>query len=210
MISKLIPSKGILAKLLEKGISILLFKECNKIGYLKIDLFASSIQIIKGEIKKIRIIAKDINYKDLLFDKIEIESSQIKIDFDLRNKDLNFKNIPIIKFEILISENSLKNILLYSNWNQFGNIISKQILNQEKLTDLKIKDDQLLIKASHNNFENNKLELINIKTEKGKVYLNSKNHNKTIQIPFEDKIFIKNVNIENNFINIVANSSVSF
>tara|TARA_Y100001968_G_scaffold795_1_gene611 strand:- start:726 stop:1358 length:633 start_codon:yes stop_codon:yes gene_type:complete len=210
MLSKRIQSKGILARLLEKGIKIFLIKEFKKIGHLKIDLIASSIQIIKGEIEKINITAKDINYKDLLFDKVELESNGIKIDFDLKNKELNFKNDPKVNFKILISEKSLKTVLLSSNWNWIGNIISREILNNKRLEDLKIRDNQLLIKTTKDIISNNELDIINIKIDTGKVYLYNKKCNKTIKIPLEDKIYIENLSIENNLINIFANSSISF
>tara|TARA_Y100001968_G_scaffold147633_1_gene135028 strand:+ start:575 stop:1207 length:633 start_codon:yes stop_codon:yes gene_type:complete len=210
MISKRIQSKSLLAKLFENGIRILLFKECKNIGHLEIDIIASSIQIIKGEIQKINLIAKDIYYKDLLFDKIELDSNLIKVDFNIRNKKLNFKNHPKIKFKISISEISLKKVLLSHQWNWIGKLISKEILDRENLEDIKIRDGKLLIKASETNIYINKLELVNIKTKKGKVYLYNKNYNKKIQIPIEDKIYIENLNIENNLINIFANSSISF
>ena len=57
---------------------------------------------------------------------------------------------------------------------------------------------------------NNKVEQINIKAEKGEIYLENKVYNKTMKIPLEDKIYIENVNIENNLINISANSFISF
>ena len=69
---------------------------------------------------------------------------------------------------------------------------------------------ELIIKASEENININQGEQINIKTEKGKVYLENKTYNKTIQIPIEDKIYIENINIENNFINISLNSAISF
>ena len=50
-----IQGKGILVKLLEKSIEILLKKECKKIGNLKIDITSNSIQIIRGELQKINI-----------------------------------------------------------------------------------------------------------------------------------------------------------
>ena len=57
---------------------------------------------------------------------------------------------------------------------------------------------------------NNQVEQINIKVEKGKIYLENKTYNKTIQVPMENKIYIENINIENNLIKISANSSLSF
>ena len=208
MIHKQIQEKGILAKLLEKGIKILLKKECKKIGNVKINIAASSIQIIKGIIKKIDIEAEDINYKDLLFDKIELEANDINIIIKLHNKELNFKNNFSIKFKMSLSENSLKKILLSNNWNWIGTRISKEIFNQDTLEDISIRNDQIIIKTSNDQRNRNKVGNVSIKKEKGKLYLESEESSKYIKIPIEDKVFIENVNIKNNLINIHAKSSV--
>ena len=210
MIVKQIKQKGILTKILEQGIKILIIKECKKIRNLKIDIISTSTQIIKGEIKKINISAEDINYKDLFFDELQLEADNLKINFKLINKELYFKDNPIIKFKILLSQSSVRTALLSDKWNWIGDKISNEILNLEKLIDIKIKDGQLLIKASKNNLSVNQVKRIDIKTERGKIYLENKDYNKIIQIPIEDKIYIKNVNIENNLINICASSSISF
>ncbi len=210
MISKRIQDKGILAKLLEHGVKILVIKYCKKIGSIKIDIIASSIQIIKGELQKINIIAEDINYKDLLFDRVQLEANQIGIKFKLKNKELNFKNNQIIKFKLSLSENSLKTVLLSKNWSWIGARICKEILNKEKIEDVKLRNDKLLIKGYKKNMTNNQVEQINIKAEKGKIYLGNKTSNKTFQVPMENKIYIETINIENNLIKISANSSLSF
>ncbi len=209
MIAKQIEEKGILAKLLEKGIEIFLKKECKKIGKIKIDIAASSTQIIKGIIKKIHILAEDINYKDLLFDKIELEANDINIIFNLHNKELNFKNNFSIQFKISLSENSLKTILLSNNWNWIGAIISKEIFNQDKLEDISIKNDQIIITTSKEQTNDNKGGKVSIMIKKGKLYLESKENSKFLKIPIEDKVFIEKININNNLINIYAKSSVS-
>ena len=210
MTSKQIKDRGILVKLLEKGIRILVIKECKKISNLRVDIVSSSNQIFKGEIKKINIIAEDINYKDLLLDQFDLESNQLKINFKLANKKLYFRNNPILKFKISLSQNSLRAVLFSNSWNWIGNMISKEILNQEKLEDVRISNNQLLMKASDKKININQGEKIDIKTDKGKLYFENKTYNKIIQIPIEDKIYIENVNIENNLINIFANSSISF
>ena len=210
MIDKHIQNKGILAKLLEQGLRILLIKECKKISNLKIDIISNSTQIIKGEIQKISIIAEDINYKELLFDEFKLEADHLKINFKLINKVLAIRNNTPIKFNISLSQNSLRTILLSENWNWIGNMISKEIFNQEKLKDIEISNDQLSMKASERGIINNKGENIYIKAEKGKVYLENKNHNKTIKIPIEDKIYIETLEIKNNLINISANSCITF
>ena len=162
MIFKRIHEKGILAKLIEQGIRILLIKECKKICNLKIDIISSSTQIIKGEIEKIKIFAEDINYKDLFFDKLQIEADNLKINFKLTTKELKFTNDPLIKFKISLTQGSLRSILLSKNWHWIGDKISKEILNEEKLIDIKIRNDQLLIKASKDDINIIKEQNINI------------------------------------------------
>ena len=210
MIAKRIQGKGILAKLLEKGIRILLIKECKNIRNIKIDIISSSNQIIKGEIQKINIIAEDINFKNLLFDKVELKAIHIKINFNMMSKKLCFKNDPLIKFKISLSQNSLEKVLLSNDWNYIGNIICKEILSQVKLENIKIKNNQLIIKSNNENSTIKDEEQIEIKTDKGKIYFKNNNNNKTIIVPIEEKIYIENVNIENNLINIFGNSSISF
>ena len=210
MIDKRLNEKGILAKLLEQGLRLLLIKECKKISNIKIDIISSSTEVIKGNIKRINIYAEDISYKDLLFDEFELEANNLKIIFQITTKELYFKNNPIIKFKISFSQKSLKTILSYNNLNYIRNMITKDILNKAKLEDIKIKNGQLLIKANKENSTINSGEQIEIKTTKGKLYLRNRKNNKTIQIPIEEKIYIENVNIENDLINIFANSSVNF
>ena len=177
MIPKQIQEKGILAKLLEQGIKILLKKECKKIGKIEIDVIASSIQIIRGIIRNISIIAKDINYQYLLFDEVELEAHDVHIIFNINNKKLSFKNNFIIKLKISLSENSLKTVLLSNKWNWIGDMISKKLLNQSKLEDIQIENDQISIKTSKDQKNFNEGENVDIKVERGRLYLENKFYN---------------------------------
>tara|TARA_Y100001968_G_scaffold295266_1_gene302497 strand:- start:799 stop:1434 length:636 start_codon:yes stop_codon:yes gene_type:complete len=210
MIPQRIEKKGIIAKFLEEGIKILLKKECKKISIIEVNILASSIQIIKGMIKKINVTAKNINYKDLLIDEIELEANNVKIIFKIHNRVLKFENDLTIKFKISLSESSLKKVLLSSKWNWIGNMISKKILNSDKLEDLQIKNDQLFIKAIKGKMIENKLEKVDINIENGNFFLENRVNNKSIKMPFEDKVLIENVHIKNNLIIISANSSINF
>ncbi len=210
MIAKWIKEKGVLTKLLEKGIKFLVIKECKKIRNLKIDIISTSTQIFKGVIQKINISADDINYKDLFFDELQIEADNLKINFKLTTKELKITNDPLIKFKISLTQSSLRTILLSKNWHWIGDKISKEILNKEKLIDIKIRNGQLLIKTSKDDINIIKEQHINVTAEKGKVYLDNEAYNKIIEIPIEDKIYIKKIYIENELINIFASSSISF
>ena len=210
MRSRLFQERGILAKLLEKGIEILLKKECQRISKVEINIIASSLQIIRGAIKNINIIAEDINYKDLLFDGIELDANDVKIIFQINKKEFSIKNNFIIKFKILISENSLKGILLSKRWNWIRSMITEEVLNQNKFNSVKIRNNQILIETIKENNIVNKIEKISLKAKKGKIYLENESYRKSFKVPIEDKVYIKDLNIENDLIMIFAKSSVSF
>ncbi len=210
MSSKQIKDKGILAKLIEKGIEILLKKECKKIEEIEINIFATSIQIIKGLIQKIQIMAKNINYKDLLFDEVKLEANDVQIILKLNNKELSFGNNFTTKLKISLSAKSLKTVLSSKNWNWIEDMMINKILNKNKLKDIQIKNGLIVIKTSQDDNIIYKEEKIEIKTENGKLYLRNIANNKYIKIPIEEKIYIKNVNLKNNLINITANSCISF
>ena len=202
--------KGILSIILEKAVEILLKKECKKISKIHIDIVSSSIQIIKGIIKKVYIKAEDINYKDILLDKLELEANDVEIILKISKKEIDFKNNLKIDFKISLSENSIKTVLLSESWSWVGEMISKEILNQDSFYDIKIINDQLFIKGLKNKENISYGEELEIKDNKGRIYLESKVSNKFIKIPTENKICIKDINIHNNLINIAAESSVSF
>jgi len=208
MIPKKIKGKGVLAIILEKCIKILLKKECKKIVNIKIDIIATSFQIINGLIQKIHIIAEDINYKDILFDAIKLEANNVKINFRIYKKELKFENNIIIRFKVSLSENSLNSVLLSSKWNWIANRISNEILNQKKLEDIKIKNNHIFMKTSKDKRGVSEEIKVDIKAEEGSLYIDSKLCNKSIRIPIEEKVCIKDLSIENDLINISANSSV--
>ena len=200
--------KSLITKLLEQFIRILLKKECKKIRIIKINIL--STQIFKGKIKKLNVIAEDIHYKDFLFDEVELEAENLKINFNLINKELYFANEPIIKFKVSLSQKSLKKFLLSNKWKWITNLISMEILNQKELEDINIRNNQMLIKDYERILNVHQENHIHIGTNKGKIYLENKKYDKFIQIPMEDKIYIKDVNIKNDLINIYASSTINF
>ncbi len=208
MISKKIKEKGVLAIFLEKCIKIVLIKECKKISNIKIDIIATSFQIINGLIQKINITAENINYKDILFDAIKLEAHNVKINFRIYNKELKFENNIIIKFKVSLSENSLNSVLLSTKWNWLANRISNQILNKKKLEDIKIKNNHILMITSTDNRGASEEVKVDIKAEDGSLYIDNKLCNKSIRIPIEKKVWIKDLSIENDLITISANSPV--
>ena len=200
--------KSFLSILLQKAIEIFLRKECNKINDIEINIIASSIEILKGKIKNIHILAKGVNYKELIFDEIELKAKQININFKIKRNEILFKNDFTTNFKIKLSEKSLKIILLSNNWNWIGNIISIDLLNLKTLENIKIKNEKIEI-TGRNIKDEIKVEDIIISSKNGKIYIENIISNKSVLIPIEDKIYINKINTYKNLISVEAFSSIN-
>ena len=200
--------RGILAKLIEKGIEIYLRKECENISELNINIFATSLQIVKGQINNIIILAKKVEYKRLLFDEIELEANKVNINYQININQIKFNNDFKITFKISLSDYSLNQILLSKHWSWLGESIAKAMLNLSKFKEIKIENDQIYIRGED---KNNviKEEKINVLSNNGKINLESK-FCKGYTIPVEDKIYIKEIIAKDNLIVLKANSHIEF
>lgn len=201
--------KGILARLIEKGIEMFLRKECKMIKNINISIFSSNSEIIKGEINKIKITAERVNYKELLFNEIELQTNKLRVNYRIKNKQLNFKDSFLVKIKISLTRDSLKIILNSQDWSWIGCLISEKLLKLTQLADVKIENNILELKGSNRENTNHKTELVEIKAKKGKIHLENINNMYSMIIPIEDKIYINHINIVENKININAQSETT-
>tara|TARA_Y100001968_G_scaffold325134_1_gene365864 strand:+ start:741 stop:1373 length:633 start_codon:yes stop_codon:yes gene_type:complete len=202
--------RGLLAKLIEKCLEIYIRKECNEIGKINIIIISSTINLIKGLIKKIFISAKNVNYKGLLFDEIELESNQANIGYKISNKQLKFNSNIKLNIKIILSSNSLKEVLVSKDWSWVGDMISEKILNIYKLDNLKIDKGKVQINGIDKDTYLINSESIRIKAKEGKIFIEDHISEKHIIIPIEDKLYISRIDIQDKEIIINANSSISF
>ncbi len=202
-------TKGVLAKLIEKGIEIFLKRECKAINSININIFSDNSEIIKGVINQMEITAKEVNYKELFFNKVELQTNKLRINYPTIQKQLSFKDSFSIKMKISLKGESLQEILSSQNWAWIGSLISEKLLNSSQLKDLRIESNIINIKCSNRNNTNYKTESFEIKSKDGKIHLGNINNMDSMIIPIEDKIYINHINIVNNQININAHTEVS-
>ncbi len=201
--------KGILAKLIEKGIEIYLKKECKIIKNINIDIFGSNSEIFRGEINQIKITAERVNYKELIFDEIELQTNKIRINYQIINKQLNFKDSFSVRLKISLTGESLNKILNSQNWAWIGSLISEKLLKVKYLTDIRIENNIIKLKGSNRNNTNHKTELVKVESKEGKIHLQNINNMYSMIIPIEDKIYINQINIVESRMNINAQSEIS-
>ena len=201
--------KGFLSKVIEKSIELFLKKECKTIKNININISSSNRELIKGEINQMKITAEKVNYKEFLFNDIELQTNKLRINYQIINKQLKSKDNFLVRIKISLTGESLKKILNSKNWAWIGCLISEKLLNTSQFNDLKIENNIIELKGSNRNNTNHKTELIQIKSKAGKIHLENINNMYSMIIPIEDKIHINHINIVENIININAQSEAS-
>ncbi len=202
-------SRGILARLIEKGVELILRKECNNINDIEISILATNFGILKGHINKIRIDAKEVNFKDLIIDKLNLETNKLDISYQIRNGKININDEFSIKFKLSISQISLKKILFSKKWTWLGELIVKELLNLDKLTDIKILNDLFEITGKDKKDSYSNKILFKLIPKEGKVNLEGISIKNSFSIPIEEKIFIYDIFIEDNVLKISGYSNVT-
>ncbi len=123
-------NKGILTHFIEAGLRFWINKQCKKLEKINLSLSASNKDILQGKIKKLEITARGINFKELLFEAISIETNSISLDYRVGDQLVKPKEDFSIKVDLSISEAQLNLMLIQSKWKWIGQLLSKEFLNK--------------------------------------------------------------------------------
>ena len=202
-IEKHIKGKGILAKLIETALILWIKKQCEEVNNLILKVKGSNINLLKGNISEIRLIASGILFKEIPIQDINISSSEIHFNLSLKDKSINFKENLKVSADISITRDGFTKILIESRWAFLGELIQKEFLNMRSINYISLKNGNIQICSS----EDRKTTTTSINTFKlicreGKPELIDIKSSKSIEIPMDQNIFCKNTKISDNLLKI--------
>ena len=194
-------------RLIEIGLVLWIKKKCEKINSLKIDIEGPIANLLKGKITSVRLAAKEIEFNGISFDEIQIKTDSISVNitspFKLHQLELedSFK----INAALTIKEKSIREILINGKWHEEGNAIAKAILKKNKLENIQIKNNKIMITAvDEKGLSEAKCDL---KTKDGTLFICNQekiNHS----IPMDPLIFIEDVQINKMKLNIAIRTII--
>ena len=142
--------ESLIPKIIENGLKVWVKSKCLRIKVLKIKINSTNIEIIKGNIKSVQTIAEDLIFKSLEIENIDLSSSEIKVEFSIKEKKVIIKNKFRVDGSITFSDIGLTNSLLNKEWIWLGNKISSDLINLKNFEQLTIKDNLIFIKGYNN------------------------------------------------------------
>ena len=201
--------EGIVPKIIENGLKIWIRSKCLQVKGLEIKIKSNNINIINGNIKSIIAIAKDVNFTNIEIKNINLASTEINLEFSIKEKRLLIKNKFTVNGSLDFSSNGLTNSLSNKQWIWLGNKLTNDLIGMKNFKELKIKDDLIFLTGYNTLNRDLNIESFSIKALKGKIILFSKESEKELLIPMDENIYIKSLKLENDLLILQVISKVT-
>ena len=193
--------KSILSRVIETGLKIWIREKCNHIKKLDLEIIGSNLELLSGQISKIKVSAAQINFQDLELDKAEIFSHQINILINPIKRNINLNKEFTVEGTISINSKNIRNILFASKWLWLSEFISIKLLGLSNLNSLKIENNKLNINSylSHDK-KTLRSSSCEISAKDGKLIIADSSENKIVYIPIDKNIKVLEASIKNNIL----------
>ncbi len=191
-----------MVKLLELGLIYWIKTKCRAIQNLELDIKASLLDILKGNIKAVKVSARKIDFQGISIDSISIDSKSISLALISNKKGPNvlIKDQFSIKANLTLSEEDIQRILTSNEWSWICFKLLGKGQKEYKVEKITINDSSIMInflKYPEKTFENK--TLIIDKGNKGLIF-KDKTTSVLYKIPIDSSITIQNYHIQDNFL----------
>tara|TARA_B100000131_G_C18011245_1_gene570590 strand:+ start:327 stop:932 length:606 start_codon:yes stop_codon:yes gene_type:complete len=191
-----------MVKLLELGLIYWIKTRCRAIQNLELDIKASLLDILKGNIKAVKVSARKIDFQGISIESISIDSKSISLALISNKKRPNvlIKDPFSIKANLTLSEEDIQRILTSNEWSWICSKLLGKGQKEYRVEKITINDSSIMInflKYPEKTFENK--TLIIDKGNKGLIF-KDKATSELYKIPIDSSITIQNYHIQENFL----------
>ncbi len=200
-------------RLLETGLTYWVRSQCKSIGSLKIIIKGLSLGFPKNEVSDINLIAKEINFKDIHFEQLNINAELIKFRLNLMNNSegiLSIEDDFKIEGRLSMSSKDINLVLSSLKWYSLKEWIISSFFNKQTIVNSQIKNNLLILQAfdSFNKKENLEEKIFSLQSKNGSLLFRDINSCCEKDFPIEDLIFIKDTYFSGDTVNFLIESRV--
>ena len=200
-----VSNKSIFNNFIKLGIKTFLKFICSKIEIQTLNLVLDNKPF--GEVEELYLEAKNLIYQNLYINKIIIKIYDFNIKFNYKNHLLYSEDITINSF-FTIDNNNLEKIFFSSKFESLRIKIQKVLTEDNKISDIFIKNDLITLIYQINELKNETTILLNL--EDNFIILKNIKNKKKILLPVDKNIKFNNCQIKNELINIDLSSKIIF
>ena len=152
------PKRNSFKSIVEIGLLYWIKSQCNSIGELKIEIKDLILGVLNYKISSIKLHAKNINFRNILIEKLELETGTIELGLNILKNNQNIISINNqfnIEASLTLNENQINEMLSSKQWNWLGEWIAEKFFKLKLLHEILIDNNFLTAKVF--NRDKNKL-----------------------------------------------------
>jgi len=203
-----INSKNPLLRLIQGGLEFWIKQQCKTIDNLSIYIEGNIFNILKGNVNSVNVVAKNVNFKNILISKAIINTSPIKVSLRAANSQQRIQLSEFsIRGKLILDSADINSIVFSKSWVKINNLICNKLLDNSNITSVTIYND--LLKIGHSSNKQSELvKSFEVLCNSASIELRDTISKNKLILPMDESVRIVEANIEGNYLEISLESIV--
>lgn len=191
-------SSGPLLQLLASGLQLWIRSQCEAVESLEIQLHGSALNLLRGRLDGVSLMARQVVYQGLEIELVELQSDPLRIQVGgvLRGQPLQLEHAFLIRGTVAFTADGLSGSLNRPRWRNLSDHLGEQLLGLGPLRQLRITRG-ILVVAAEAHGEPQLIELETVpEADGGSVVIRDLNGQLRGRLPMDPNIRIEHASLE--------------
>ena len=202
---------GPVMQLLASGLQLWVRQQCQSIGSLDIQLQGTGLQLLRGRLAGVQLLARRVIYKDLHFELVELSSGPIEVHSGnlLKGQPLQLERAFEIQGQVSLTADGLTRSLSAPQWRALGDGLGEALLGIVPLVELRMCRDNLVFAARALGTPDLVELATTVLAARGSIEIRSVDGNVSSRLPMDPGIHISDARIEAGMVQLIGTAQVS-
>lgn len=202
---------GPVMQLLASGLQLWIRQHCQAVGSLDLQLEGTALQLLRGRLAGVQLLARRVVYQNLHFELVELRSGPIQVHSGnlLKGQPLQLEQGFVIQGQVSFTPDGLTRSLSAPQWRALGDSLAETLLGIVPLVELRMNGDSLVL-AARGLGSPDLLELeTSVAAVEGSVEIRSRDGSVSRRLPMDPGITIEDARLEAGMVQLVGAARVS-
>ena len=202
---------GPMMQLLASGLQLWVRQQCQTIGSLDIRLQGTALQLLRGRLAGVQMLARRVIYKGLHFELVELSSGPVQVHSGnlLKGQPLQLEQAFEIQGQVSFTADGLTHALSAPQWRALGDGLGEALLGIVPLVELRMYRDNLVFAARALGAPDLVELATTVLAAQGSIEIRSLDGNISSRLPMDPGITISDARLEAGMVQVIGTARVS-
>lgn len=202
---------GPMMQLLASGLKLWVRQQCQAIGSLDIRLQGTALQLLRGRLAGVQLLARRVIYKGLHFELVELSSGPVQVHSGnlLKGQPLQLEQAFEIQGQVSLTAEGLTHALSAPQWRALGDGLGEALLGIVPLVELRMCRDNLVFAARALGAPDLVELATTVLAAEGSIEIRSLDGNVSSRLPMDPGITISDARLEAGMVQLIGKAQVS-